>query len=98
MGCAVGQRPVSCGAEIKRRGLPHYAAQLATGESVAEGDRVASVFTMTRTHRIEGGGDKVIVTEGVDLFQIADGRIHRINAYFDRLGFLVAMGILSPPP
>jgi ketosteroid isomerase-like protein len=34
----------------------------------------------------------------MDLFHVANGRIHRINAYFDRLGLLVEMGVLEPPP
>jgi ketosteroid isomerase-like protein len=67
------------------------------GEMVVEGNRVASVFTMTRTHRSEEGHAKVIVTEGMDLFHIADGRIQQINAYFDRLSMLVEMGLVSPP-
>ena len=68
----------------------------AEGETVVEGDRVASVFTMTRTHPTEA--TKTITTEGMDLFEIAAGKIQRINAYFDRLGLLVEMGILEPPP
>jgi steroid delta-isomerase-like uncharacterized protein len=67
-------------------------------ETVAEGDRVASVFTMTRTHRSEEGDVKEIVTEGMDLFRIAEGRIQQINAYFDRLSMLVEMGVLDEPP
>ena len=67
------------------------------GETVAEGNRVASVFTMTRTHSSEEGHAKVIETEGMDLFHIADGRIQQINAYFDRLSMLVEMGVVSPP-
>jgi steroid delta-isomerase-like uncharacterized protein len=70
----------------------------AEGEMVAEGNRVASVFTMTRTHSSsEEGHTKVIATEGMDLFHIVDGRIQRINAYFDRLSSLVEMGLVSPP-
>jgi ketosteroid isomerase-like protein len=68
------------------------------GETVVEGDRVASVFTMTRTHPTAGTDTKTIATEGMDLFQIAEGRIQRIDAYFDRLGLLVEMGVLEPPP
>jgi steroid delta-isomerase-like uncharacterized protein len=68
------------------------------GETVAEGDRVASVFTMTRTHHTEEGHDKVIATEGMDLFHIADGKIQRVNAYFDRLTLLIETGVLEPPP
>jgi ketosteroid isomerase-like protein len=72
--------------------------RFAEGETVAEGDRVASVFMMTRTHNTEEGEAKTIETEGMDLFHIAEGRIRRINAYFDRLGLLVEMGVLNPPP
>jgi steroid delta-isomerase-like uncharacterized protein len=71
--------------------------RFAEGEMVAEGSRVASVFTMSRTHRGEEGGAKVIATEGMDLFHIADGRIQQINAYLDRLSSLVEMGVISPP-
>jgi ketosteroid isomerase-like protein len=70
--------------------------RFAEGETVVEGDRVASVFTMTRTHPTVA--TKTITTEGMDLFEIADEKIQRINAYFDRLGLLVEMGILEPPP
>jgi ketosteroid isomerase-like protein len=71
--------------------------RFAEGEMVVEGDRVASVFTMRRTHSTEEGHTKVIVTEGMDLFHIAEGRIQKINAYFDRLSMLVEMGVVSPP-
>jgi ketosteroid isomerase-like protein len=72
--------------------------RFAEGETVAEGDRVASVFTMTRTHRSQEGDARVVVTEGIDLFHIADGRIRRIAAYFDRLTLLVELGLVPPPP
>jgi ketosteroid isomerase-like protein len=65
-------------------------------ETVAEGDRVASVFTMTRTHRTNEDQTKTIVTEGMDLFRIA-GKINEVNAYFDRLGLLVETGMFEPP-
>ena len=68
------------------------------GEMVVEGNRVASVFTMTRTHSNEAGHAKEIVTEGMDLFHITEGRIQKINAYLDRLSMLVEMGVVSPPP
>jgi steroid delta-isomerase-like uncharacterized protein len=67
-------------------------------ETVAEGERVASVFTMTRTHRTDEGDAKTIITEGMDLFRIADGKIYEIRAYFDRLRLLAEMGVLEPPP
>jgi len=62
------------------------------GETIAEGDRVASVFTMTRRHR-----GRVIVTEGIDLVHVVDGRIQSVTAYFDRLPLLVELGLVSPP-
>jgi ketosteroid isomerase-like protein len=68
------------------------------GKMVVEGNRVASVFTMTRTHWSVEGHTKEIVTEGMDLFRIADGRIQRIDAYLDRLSELVELGFVSPPP
>jgi steroid delta-isomerase-like uncharacterized protein len=66
-------------------------------ETLADGGRVASVFTMTRTHRPAAGATKTIVTEGMDLFRIVDGKIDQVNAYFDRLGLLVEMGLIEPP-
>jgi ketosteroid isomerase-like protein len=72
--------------------------RFAERETLAEGDRVASVFTMTRIHRTDEGDTKPIVTEGMDLFRIANGKIHQIHAYFDRLGLLIEMGVLEPPP
>jgi ketosteroid isomerase-like protein len=71
--------------------------RFAEGEMVAEGSRVASVFTMRSTHNSQEGHAKVITTEGMDLFHIVDGRIHQINAYLDRLSSLVEMGVISPP-
>jgi ketosteroid isomerase-like protein len=71
--------------------------QFAVGEMVAEGSRVASVFTMRSTHTSEEARAKVITTEGMDLFHIADGRIQQINAYLDMLSSLVEMGVISPP-
>jgi steroid delta-isomerase-like uncharacterized protein len=78
-----------------RRELPDL--RFAEGEMVAEGNRVASVFTMTSSHGSEEGHAKVIVTEGMDLFHIADGRIQQITAYLDRLSSLVEMGLVYPP-
>ena len=49
------------------------------------------------TLALEEGRVKVIATEGMDLFHIADGRIQQINAYLDRLSSLVEMGVISPP-
>jgi steroid delta-isomerase-like uncharacterized protein len=78
-----------------RRELPDL--RFAEGEVVAEGSRVASVSTMTSTYSSEEGDAKVIGTEGMDLFHIADGRIHQINAYLDRPSSLVELGLISPP-
>ena len=71
--------------------------QFEEGETVVEGDRVASVFTMTRTHR--GGTEeaKVVATEGMDLFHVSQGKIVRVQAYFDRLTLLAELGLVTPP-
>ena len=63
-------------------------------ESLAEADGVASVFTMTRTHHSQQGQARRVVTEGMDLFHIADGRIWRINSYFDRLALLIELEMI----
>jgi ketosteroid isomerase-like protein len=78
-----------------RRDSPNL--RFTEGEMVVEKNRVASVFTMTRTHTSGEGHAKVIATEGMDLFHIVDGRIQKINAYLDRLSTLVEMGLVSPP-
>jgi ketosteroid isomerase-like protein len=52
---------------------------------------------MTRTHHSGEDHAKVITTEGMDLFHVADGRIRQINAYFDILSLLVEMGVIPPP-
>jgi ketosteroid isomerase-like protein len=49
-----------------RRELPDL--RFAEGEIVAEGSRVAGVFTMRSTHSSEEGGAKVIATEGMVYF------------------------------
>ena len=78
-----------------RRDLPEL--RFAVSEMVAEGNRVAIVFTMSWTYTSEEGHAKVIETEGMELFNIADGRIQQIKAYLDRLSTLVEMGVVSPP-
>jgi len=70
----------------------------AEGEMVAEGNLVASTYTMRRTHRTEEGATEVIATEGMLLLQIGDGVIQEMHSYFDRLSLLVKMGVISPPP
>jgi len=52
---------------------------------------------MTRTHRTNEDQTKTIVTEGMDLFRIAGAKINEVNAYFDRLGLLVEIGMFEPP-
>jgi predicted ester cyclase len=54
-------------------------------ESVAEGERMATRFTMSATHAVEEYGTKLFSTDGMDLFQLRNGTIERINAYFHRL-------------
>jgi hypothetical protein len=40
---------------------------------------------MSATHAVEEHGMKLFATDGMDVFQLRDGKIERINAHFDRL-------------
>jgi steroid delta-isomerase-like uncharacterized protein len=54
-------------------------------ERVAEGELMATRFTMSATHAVEKHGMRLFSTDGMDLFQLRNGKIERISAYFDRL-------------
>jgi steroid delta-isomerase-like uncharacterized protein len=55
-------------------------------ESVVEGDRMATRFTMSGTYPDTYRGGQQFSIEGMDLFHLRDGRLERIAAFFDRLG------------
>jgi steroid delta-isomerase-like uncharacterized protein len=55
-------------------------------ESVVEGERMATRFTMSGTYPATYRGGQQFSTDGMDLFHLRNGRIERISAYFDRLG------------
>jgi steroid delta-isomerase-like uncharacterized protein len=65
-------------------------------DALAEGDRVATRWTMTGTHRGEIQGKaatgKSMSVSGMDIFRIADGRIQEIWVNMDVLGQAQQLG------
>jgi steroid delta-isomerase-like uncharacterized protein len=66
---------------------------------IAEGDRVVSTWTMEGTQQgewlgVPATGRRLSIT-GVDMFQIADSRIARIEIQADYLGAMQQMGALG---
>lgn len=60
-------------------------------DEVAEGDRVALLWTWQGTHAGEFQGrsptGKLVKTEGITLFRLASGRIAEMWEYYDQVGF-----------
>ncbi len=82
-----------------RRAFPDL--QFTLGEEVAEGDRVASSFRLTGTHRqdymgLPATGRKISLT-GVDLFRISSGKIAEVRIYYDTLGLMQQLGVVPAP-
>ncbi|MGH2615765.1 MAG: ester cyclase [Thermomicrobiales bacterium] len=69
---------------------------LTADEVVAEGDRVAILWTLTGTHQGAFLGapstGNSIATSGIDIYRIADGRIAEIWTVGDDLGLLFQLG------
>ena len=67
------------------------------GHEVAEGDWVATSFTLRGTHRGEymglGPTGKAIDLPGVDLFRVAGGRIREVRVFYDTLGLMQQLGV-----
>jgi steroid delta-isomerase-like uncharacterized protein len=71
----------------------------AVHDLLAEGDRVVGSWTMEGTHEgewlgVPATGRRLSVT-GVDIFQITNGRIARIEIQADYLGAMRQMGALG---
>jgi steroid delta-isomerase-like uncharacterized protein len=71
-------------------------------DTIAEGDRVATRWTMTGTHLGELPGraptGKTMTVSGMDIFHIAGGRIQEIWVNMDSLGQAQQLGWLAPAP
>jgi steroid delta-isomerase-like uncharacterized protein len=70
-------------------------------DTVAEGDKVATRWTMTGTHRGEIQGraptGKAMNVSGMDIFRITEGRIQEIWVNMDVLGQAQQLGWLPGP-
>jgi steroid delta-isomerase-like uncharacterized protein len=73
---------------------------ITTDYLVAEGDKVAKVWTANSTHMGEFMGipttGKRIVVKGIEVFRIADGKIAEIWASMDNLGMMQQLGVIPP--
>lgn len=69
-------------------------------ELVAEGDKVALVWTANCTHKGEFMGipatGKRIKFKGIDVYRIADGKIAEVWASMDNLGMMQQVGVIPP--
>ena len=68
---------------------------------VAEGDRVVVRWTGRGTHLGDWDGiaptGRQLTTTGIDIEQMADGRIVREDGEVDMLGFLQQLGVVASP-
>ena len=73
---------------------------ITTDDLVAEGDKVAKVYTANSTHKGEFMGipatGKRIVVKGIEVFRIADGKIAELWASMDNLGMMQQLGVIPP--
>jgi steroid delta-isomerase-like uncharacterized protein len=65
---------------------------------IAEGDKAAVRWTFKGTHRGEFLGvaptGRTITDDGIDIFQVVDGRISEIRANEDALGLMQQLGVV----
>src|SRR5919199_4859131 len=90
---------------LKALCMPQHAAfadvRVTIEDLVADGDRVVKRFTLRGTHtgdfnRIPPTG-KQITFEGIDILQLADGKISEIWIAYDMLGVLQQLGVIPVP-
>jgi predicted ester cyclase len=68
------------------------------GDLVAEGDRVAALYTVRATRKGEGGAGRPIEVIGITLFRIADGKIRETWIVNDQLELFSQLGFTIQPP
>jgi predicted ester cyclase len=68
------------------------------GDLVAEGDRVAALYTVRATRKAEGGAGKPVEVIGITLFRIADGKIRETWIVNDQLELFSQLGFTIQPP
>ena len=82
------------------RGIPDLHTELT--RVVAEGESVATEWTLTGTHSGDFPGlpatGRSFSIRGVSFARVRDGKIVSQRDYYDRAGFLEQLGVLSEPP
>jgi predicted ester cyclase len=68
------------------------------GDLVAEGDRVAALYTVRASRKGEGGAGKPVEVIGITLFRIADGKIRETWIVNDQLELFSQLGFTIQPP
>ncbi len=68
------------------------------GDLVAEGDRVAALYTVRATRKADGGTGKPVEVIGITLFRIADGKIRETWIVNDQLELFSQLGFTIQPP
>ncbi|MEO6193734.1 MAG: ester cyclase [Thermoanaerobaculia bacterium] len=68
------------------------------GDLVAEGDRVAALYTVRATRKAEGGAGKPVEVIGITLFRIADGKIRETWIVNDQLELFSQLGFTIQAP
>jgi steroid delta-isomerase-like uncharacterized protein len=70
-------------------------------DQIAEGDRVATRWTMRGTHEGEFRGisptGKQIAVTGIGIFRFSDGKVVESWDNFDQLGMMQQLGVASSP-
>lgn len=83
-----------------RSGFPDL--NFAITEQVAEGDKVASRFEWTGTHRGEFLGvpatGRPVRVWGIVIDRLENGRIKDTRIIMDSLGLMMQLGVIPPPP
>jgi predicted ester cyclase len=76
--------------------------QVKLEDIVAEGDKVACIWTATATHKGEfmdmPATDKRVTMKGIHIDRIADGKIVQTWGLSDALGLMQQLGIGPRPP
>jgi len=74
---------------------------LTIDDEIAEGDKVAKVWTVTGTHRGDFKGipptENHITITGINFYRIADGKVVETWWSSDALGMLGQLGVIPPP-
>jgi len=75
--------------------------QVTVDDMVAEGDKVAKVYTLTATHTGELLGvpptGKPVTMAGISIYRIADGEIAEMTWSYNMLGTMMQVGAIPAP-